>query len=377
MRYKIAFNISQEYYWASLKPIYDVFAKDEQYELYLRFGRNRKRFLYFFTVSRREEIEKRYREQGYRITRETSGFDVVFCGAQLKNPQRFGKAMLCNVDHGPGIKTLRYRHLLKQTGVKYHCFVEGPYRVEKFRKYGLDKTQEIYSVGLPKLDILFNNTYNRNALLEEMGLNPDKKVVLYAPSFKPTSIFLIGKDVVALSQKYHVIVKLHPYSWSGLYTSHEQNLIFERLTSSFPGFFLVPPEFHDIRPFLFVSDVIISDGSSVINEFLALERCGVIVDLPDDRLTHGDGQPLLENSSSEWLKESFIHIKPGDNLGEAVEKAMNPSPEMQKRIHEDKNYIFSHTDGKSSQRVKEIVGSLLDKQNIRSAVFFYEPRMHE
>ncbi len=361
-KFRILFAITQEYYWASLKPIYDEFVKDDRYELYLKFGRNRKRFLYFFMVSRREEIEEKYRDEGYRVTRETLGFDVVFAGAQLKDPKLFGNAMLCNVDHGPGIKTLRYRHLLRQTDVTYHCFVEGPYRVEKFKKYELDRIHEIHSVGLPKLDILFNGTYDRNDLLEEMGLDPDKKVVLYAPSFKPTSIFSIGEEVVKLSEQYQVIVKLHPYSWWGLYASHEQHLIFERLKKRHPSFYLVPPEKHDIRPFLFVADVIISDGSSVINEFLALERCGIIVDLADDRLTHSNGKPLLENSSAEWLKESFVHIKPGDNLEEAVEKAMYPSEERKQKIREDKNYIFSHTDGHSSKRVKEIVEKWLSKE---------------
>jgi len=362
MKYKILFNITQEYYWASLKPVYDAFARDGKYELYLRFGRNRKRVLYFFMVSRKEEIEEKYRNKGYRVTRETLGFDVVFAGAQLKDPKRFGNAMLCNVDHGPGIKTLRYRHLLRQTDVTYHCFVEGPYRVEKFKKYGLDTIHKIHSVGLPKLDILFDGTYNRDDLLQEMGLNPDKKVVLYAPSFKPTSIFSIGKEVVNLSERYQVIVKLHPYSWSGLYASHDQHLIFERLQKRYPPFYLVPPEKHDVRPFLFVADVIISDGSSVINEFLALERCGIIVDLPDDRLTHSNGKPLLENSSSEWLKQSYVHIRPGDNLEEAVEKAMNPSEERKHKIIEDKSYIFSYTDGHASMRVKEIVEKWLSKE---------------
>lgn len=362
MRYKILFNITQEYYWASLNPVYDAFAGDGRYELYLRFGRNRKRVLFFFMVSRRKEIEERYRKKGYRITRETLGFDVVFAGAQLKDPKRFGSAMLCNVDHGPGIKTLRYRHLLRQTDVQYHCFVEGPYRIEKFKKYGLDRVHKVHSVGLPKLDILFDGTYSRIMLLKEMGLHPDKKVVLYAPSFKPTSIFSIGEEVVKLSDHFQVIVKLHPYSWSGLYASHEQHLVFERLEKHYPSFYLVPPERHDVRPYLFVADIIISDGSSVINEFLALERCGIIVDLPDDRLKHGDGKPMLENSSSEWLKESFVHIRPGDNLKEAVEKALNPSEERKKKIREDKDYLFSHTDGQSSKRVKEIVEQWLKKR---------------
>ena len=95
MRHKILFNITQEYYWASLKPIYDEFAKDERFELFLRFGKNRRRYLLLITRSNRGVIEEKYHKRGYRVTRETMGFDVVVAGAQLKNPQRFGQALLC------------------------------------------------------------------------------------------------------------------------------------------------------------------------------------------------------------------------------------------------------------------------------------------
>jgi len=81
-------------------------------------------------------------------------------------------------------------------------------------------------VGLPKLDTLFDGTYNRKMLIKEYNLDPKKKIILYAPSYKPTSIFTIGKEVVSLSSKYNLIVKLHPYSWSGKYASHSQHRFF-------------------------------------------------------------------------------------------------------------------------------------------------------
>jgi len=359
--YKILFDITQEYYWHSLKPIYEQFANDKNYELLFRIGKNQKRFFYFFLISQKKRIEKKFSKLGYHITNDTNCFDVVFCGSPLSKPEKYGTAILCNVDHGPGIKTLRYRHFLKQPDTHYHCFIEGKYRIDKFKKYGLDKIEFLHDVGLPKLDMLFDGTYKKETLIKEYNLDPKKKIILYAPSYKPTSIFTIGKEVIALSNKYNLIVKLHPYSWSGKYASHSQHRFFEKLKTKYPNFILVPKEHHNILPYIFIADTMISDGSSVINEFLALERCGIIVDLPDDILKHHDGQSILEDKSSEWLKDSFIHVTSGSELESAVEKALDHSPKRKNKIKKDKEYVFSYTDSLSARRVKETVEKLLQK----------------
>lgn len=358
---KILFYIEQAYYWESLQPIYGVYAQDDDAELYLYIGKNQKRFLKLFLISNKSKIEKRFRNEGFRITDLLDGYDVVFAGAQLRKPSRFGQAILCNVDHGPGIKTLRYRHLLRQKGVKYHCFVEGQYRLDKFKKYGLDKIHAVYTTGLPKLDRFFDGSLNREAIMQEFGLNPRRKTVLYAPSYKPTSIFLIGDQIPELRHRYNLVVKLHPYSWGGKYASHAHHRYFESMVKKYPEIQLVAPENTDIMPLMFVADTMISDGSSVINEFLALERCGVIIDLPEKNQTHHDGTPLLEERSAEWLQESFVHINPDDDLAGAVELSLHPSSKQLAALKRDKHYIFSHTDGKSAYRVKNIVDSLLSE----------------
>ncbi|MBC8527357.1 MAG: CDP-glycerol glycerophosphotransferase family protein [Candidatus Cloacimonetes bacterium] len=359
---KVLFDLVQEYYWPSFEPIYKVMADDSNFDLWLKIGPNQKRFLGVFLISQKKEIENKFIKQGYQITNRCNDFDAVICGSPLKFPEKYGQSLLCNVDHGPGFKTLRYREFLKQRKTKYIVFLEGQYRVEKFKKYGLDKIEDIYKVGLPKLDPFFTGVYNRKSLIKKYKLNPDKKTVLYAPSYKPTSIFLIGENITSLLTNYNVIIKLHPYSWSGKYASHSQHKFFEKLVKKYPELHLVRKNEHNIMPYLFISDTMISDGSSVINEFLALNRCGVIFDLDDEKLKHSDGQPLLEDETSEWLKNSFIHISNSHNLLDAVNEALNPSEKRKKQLLLDKQYIFSHTDGKSSLRVKQIIAKLVQNK---------------
>jgi hypothetical protein len=356
---KILFDLVQEYYWPAMEPIYRVMAKDPSYELMVRIGPNQKRRLGLFLVSQKKKIEQEYRGRGFTVTDRQTGFDAVICGDTVKHPERFGTTLLCNVDHGPCFKTLRYRNLLKQPGTRYVVFAEGRYRMEKLAKYGLDKKETCFDVGLPKLDPFFWGEYRRDDLVKKHALDPAKKVVLYAPTYKPTSIFMVGEHLVRLLPEYNVVVKLHPYSWTGKYAPHRQHELFERLAAKHTGLVLVPPADHNIMPYLWAADTMISEGSSVINEYLALGRCGIIVDLEDDRLKHHDGERLLEERTTEWLKESFVHIAGGRDLPAAVAEAVDPSPARRERLERDKQYIFSCTDGTSSLRVKQSIESLL------------------
>ncbi len=357
---KVLFEIIQEYYWPAMEPIYKAFAEDKRYDLSLKIGPNHKRLFALFLISQRKKIEDNFKKQDFKITKECTGFDVVICGDTLPNPKKYGNALLCNVDHGPCFKTLRYRNLLKQPGVEYVVFAEGKYRIKKLQNYNLDKTQIIRDVGLPKLDPFFTDKYKKDEIIRRHQLDKNKKIVLYAPTYKPTSIFHVAQTIDRITAKYNVLVKLHPYSWSGKYAPHSQHKIFERLSKKHKNLHLVSKEIHDIMPYLFASDTMISEASSVINEFLALQRCGIIYDLEDEKLKHSDGEPLLEEKTTEWLKDSFIHISQPEDLLQAVQEALYPSKKRQECLKRDKEFIYSYTDGKSALRVKGCIEELID-----------------
>ena len=357
----VLFEVVQEYYWPAMEPIYHALAADDRYDLSLKIGPNHKRFLGIFLLSQKSKIEETFRKNKYRITDKTDGYDVVICGDTLPQPKKYGNALLCNVDHGPCFKTLRYRNLQKQPDTRYVVFAEGPYRMEKLREHGLDICEIVRDVGLPKLDPFFTGRYSRGEIVSRHSLDPDRKIILYAPTYKPTSIFEVAKTIHRLVDNYSVIVKLHPYSWSGKYAPHAQHRTFEKLAKKHDRLVLVSKDIHDIMPYLYAADTMISEASSVINEFLALERCGIIYDLKDEKLKHSDGEPLLVEKTTEWLKGSFVHISAPGELEPAVEKALNPSKERRKNIKRDKEYIYSCTDGTSSVRVKQVIEELLEK----------------
>jgi glycosyltransferase involved in cell wall biosynthesis len=138
-------------------------------------------------------------------------------------------------------------------------------------------------VGYPKVDCLVDGSLNRRTIQLSLGLNPAAPTVLYAPTWSPySSLHSVGKDVItALAQLgLNVIVKLHDRSCDrsargagGVDWPAEV----ERLGRNWPV--VLAPD-ADASPYLFASDAIVTDHSSVGFEFMLLDRPIVIVDCP-------------------------------------------------------------------------------------------------
>ena len=356
----VLFDLKKRYYLNSLLPLYRTLAEDPAYDLHVRVGKDQRRFLGVFLISRRSEIERQLRRQGYRVTRRTRGFDAVVCGDALKHPARYGDVPRFHLDHGVGIKTLRIRNIARQKGFRYHVFLEGRYWHDYVSSLGWEDVADFHITGLPKLDPLFwPGYYDDSALAERLGLDPGRKTVLFAPSYRPSCIGPLGVRVADLLPEYNLVVKLHPYSWGGKYAPHSQHRLYQRLAGRHPGLYLVPREEYDVYPYLHLADTVISDTSSVINEFLALGRHGVIYQLPHERLTHSDGMPILSIDPREWLEGAFPHMTSPDELEDAVSLALDPTEEMREKLEEYRGYFFAGLDGNASQRVKEVMDGVV------------------
>lgn len=354
---KVLFDLKQLYYWAMMKPICDELQKDSNFETAIRVGSNHKKIAGIFLISNKKKIEKELKSQGYKTTNQTTGYDFVFCGDTLKNPKEFGNAKLCHVDHSISIKSQRYRSLAKQSNVKYIRFVEGNYRLDKYKELGLDKQLELFMVGSAKLDEYHGNKFNKRKWSTKLNINNSKPIVLYAPSYKPTSIFDLGKEICSksLSEKYNIIIKLHPYSWAGKYASSKQSRYISKLVNKNPNIILVPEHEHNAMPYLFLADTMISDASGVINEFLAINKCGIIFNKNYSKINHSDGQPVITEDLSSWLKGAFIHCNSANSISNCIGQAINPKPKQIIEIKKAANYICSMQDGKAATRIKEIL----------------------
>lgn len=356
----VLFDLKKEYYFNSLYPLYRELAADPDYDLYIRIGSDQKRVLGVFMRSGRERITANLQQQGFAVTQRTEGFDMVVCGDALHKPERFGETVRIHLDHGVGIKTLRIRNIVRQQGYHYHVFLEGRYWYDYIKSLGWENRADFHLTGIPKLDPFFwEGYYDKNRLIGRLGLDPAKKTVLFAPSYKPSCIRFVQERIMDLVEDYNLVVKLHPYSWGGKYASHGQHRFYEKLARRHAEVFLIPENDVDIYPYLDLADTMISDTSSVINEFLALGKFGIIYVLPYEKMNHSDGMPVLSIDPEEWLAGAFPHIHRPDDLKGAVEEALHPTPEMKQRLDDYRNYFFIGLDGAASKRVKAEIDRIM------------------
>lgn len=358
-RTKVLFRIGYVYHKAAFDPVIELFRNDPAYDVYFSLDLERRRSFFIFDRPFRSPLIDQWVAEGYRFTNETRGYDVVITGDTLRNAPDYGRTLLCFLNHGTGIKTILYRNLARVPNDRYQIFVEGQHRVDALHRSGSLGRSEVHLIGLPKLDPLFQGRFDRETVLRRWGLDPRRKTVLFAPTYKPTCLYRVKDDIFEQTRDYNLIIKLHPYSWMGKYAPHRQHRIYERRVRKYPHAVLLPFDEYNIVPYYAAADTLISEASSTVFDFLATGKTGIVFDLDSDRLRHSDGQPLLEVDNREFLGDAFVHIRSGRQIGAAVERALEPTPEMRAAADRERDRLFYRLDGRASERFKARVEELL------------------
>jgi len=147
---------------------------------------------------------------------------------------------------------------------------------ERYRVHGA-APQEAWQTGYSQMDPLF-----RRDARPELGFPPGLPVVLYAPTWNPglSSAGLLGGRVMDLvsggMRDVGLVIKPHPTipRWQPDWWA-----AWQALSVADPLVHLADP-LEDITPLMLASDVLLSDASSTIFEFLALDRPIVVVTNP-------------------------------------------------------------------------------------------------
>ena len=138
-------------------------------------------------------------------------------------------------------------------------------------------------VGMPKVDCLIDGSLSRNAVLESLGIDPGRKVVLYAPTWSAhSSLVTMGEELVQglVAAGYAVIAKLHDRSHDPQHANSGGVNWVSKLSPMLreSGGHLAMGS--DSCPYLAAADVMITDHSSVGFEYLLLDRPLVRIEVP-------------------------------------------------------------------------------------------------
>lgn len=205
---------------------------------------------------------------------------------------------------------------------------------------------KILECGTPRNDLFFmEGEENKKYIKEKLGIAPDKKVILYAPTFRKDNkldVYNIDYDKVTMALKnkfggeWVFIIRLHPH-------------LVNRSKEIIKGQDIIDAtKYDDIQELLSISDVLISDYSSLMFDFAPTKRpCFLYV--PDlyeytknDRGLYFDIEEL-----------PFINIFNNDEFKLAIENF--DKKQYDKKIDEFSYKIGSFEDGKACERMMKCI----------------------
>jgi CDP-glycerol glycerophosphotransferase (TagB/SpsB family) len=160
-------------------------------------------------------------------------------------------------------------------------FLIGPYQRRRFMERGIlaGDDPRFVPVGMPKTDAFFDGSLDREAYLRKSGLDPARKTLLYAPTWRPeSSLNRMGEALIRSIQQspWNLMVKLHDHSYE-IKNGFDWARKLEELKA--PKIAIIKET--NITPALYAADLLISDASSVANEYTLLDRPIVFIDVPE------------------------------------------------------------------------------------------------
>ncbi|GAA0604845.1 teichoic acid poly(glycerol phosphate) polymerase [Virgibacillus siamensis] len=175
--------------------------------------------------------------------------------------------------HMPGTNTIKYKQNFLNEASKWDYLVSpNAYSTEIFRRaFQFDKN--MIESGYPRNDFLINSNDDAtiSTIKESAGLPADKKVILYAPTWRDNQFYAKGKyrfnlelDLQQMKEElgdeYVIALRLH-------------YLVAENLDlSGFEDFVYDLSAHEDIRELYLIADMLITDYSSVFFDYANLKR---------------------------------------------------------------------------------------------------------
>ncbi|MEY8246871.1 MAG: CDP-glycerol glycerophosphotransferase family protein [Bermanella sp.] len=255
------------------------------------------------------------------------------------------------VSHGIGPKACYYQVSDSATSVR---FVEGPYRTQRLKE--MYPEQHFVDTGYAKLDPIANGELDE-LKPSNWGLDDSKKTILYAPTFYPSSIECLPIHFPKEFAEYNVILKPHYFSLANGNYKKQKRLL--EIWGKSENVYLAGLDEVNIIPFMAVADVLISDASSTLFEFAALNKPVVWCDFY--KLRWGYRGLLKFRFKKRMDKDLYkyagiaIHAKTYQELKACVDSQIqNPAAFSQQRQH-CTLALAGKVDGQSSQRIVDYI----------------------
>ena len=262
-------------------------------------------------------------------------------------------------------------------------FLLGPVHREAYNQFVDDWAEgcppdhiELFEMGYPKSDALLNNAYSRNSVLEDLGLNPKIKTILYAPAFNEgASLREFGLEIIELLGKlknYNVIIKLPVDCWQPTTDYYATGGVdwfseIEKFENKYDTLAFYKEYYID--PVLACSDVLITCISTVSFEFYALNRPVIIIDTPKYfsrylalRFPNKDTEGWAARNTANAGREFALVVSDIDQIAGAIKTVLlNPEqfPRQQSLLRNFLLYNWGNGTVATVSKLEELLGGVI------------------
>jgi CDP-glycerol glycerophosphotransferase (TagB/SpsB family) len=217
------------------------------------------------------------------------------------------------------------------------CYAEG---------FGIPLSN-VYATGIPRTDMFLNDKYKKDARDDFYTRYPqfkDKKIILFAPTFRgykkadayyPMNLFRVDEFMDKVGDEYVLLIKHHPY----VKTKHP-------IPSEYRDRVVDMSNLSEVNMLLFVTDILITDYSSIIYEaaLLNIPMIFYAFDLEEYTMERDFYFPYKQFIPGMAVKEQ-------DRIAEVVVKQQFDYEQLQSFVEK----YFNHLDGHASDRVTDLI----------------------
>jgi CDP-glycerol glycerophosphotransferase (TagB/SpsB family) len=206
--------------------------------------------------------------------------------------------------------------------------------------------KELLLIGQPRYDILADadKIYNKNEILEQIDLDPTKKVIIWTTQTHGLPIDENEKNVsavfnaVKLLKNVQLVIKLHP--------AEDQNAPRYKKDKSFNP--VIVDGKADTYALLYACDLMITRHSTTAMEAVALNKPVIVLNLS------GEPDPV------EYVKEGIaLGVYKEEDLKTAIEKLLKDDSELARnRARYIERYLYK-IDGKATERVVNLIEKII------------------
>lgn len=219
-------------------------------------------------------------------------------------------------------------------------FMSSKYEVEEAKQLGINN---VYSCSTPKSDDFFD-TEKISEFNEFRKQFDNRKIILFSATWDKSGLSAVEKwyeKLDLLSYKFNILVTLHPWI-SQVYK--------DRIKANKNIYFI---ENNDLNKYLYISDYLVSDTSSIIGEFACLQKPIITFKVPV--------QGRLIQNIVDMLEEMSYRV---DNF-EEIEDVINSiqiNGDIKASIYEKYlNILYDLPFGNNGKKRAEMIQKLIEE----------------